>query len=242
MTGTPEPTDDELRAAVQRALSEPVDVDVARRAAAIAAALDAAGGTDAADDDTTVTPLAPRRSPRINRPLLVAASILAVLAVGTLALLSGDGGSDQLATGSGDEGGVALDEAAEFDEPRLMEEDAAVEHEGAAPPAEEGEEVAPSPTTTVAPAAPLVDLGEHDRLRDVLSAAREMSPESTEARGELGGSSLPEPSTCELQLLAQGWTPIATATVRSSPVFVAVNGEGSPMVVDADSCRPYDAP
>ena len=37
MTGTPEPTDD-LPRRVQRALSEPADVDVARREAAIAAA------------------------------------------------------------------------------------------------------------------------------------------------------------------------------------------------------------
>src|SRR5690606_11069732 len=82
---------------------------------------------------------------------------------------------------------------------------------------------------------PVVDVGDHDGQRQLLAAVRRSLRFGDPEEREHSTATTAEPSTCELQLLAQGWTPVATGSIRDEPVLVAVNGEGSLLAVDAGS-------
>jgi len=242
MTATPDaprdPDHDDLRPAVQRLLREPVEVDAARREAAIRAALDAA--------PRAATTPAQQRSRRAwsGRPVLVAASLVAVVGIGIAAVLSvandppsqlatGAASTDDRADSAGGAGGAAQEDAIAPGAPESSR----------SPLTPEEQPAAGAPTTT-APFGPTVpDLGEHDATGPLLAEARELlAGDGTTAGGTTEGDPSREPDTCRLQLLAQGWQTVARATVRSTPVLVASGTSGELLVVDDATCAPYDAP
>lgn len=237
MSGTPEHDDDALRAAVQRALRAPVDVDPQRREAAVRAAMEAA-------DARMPAALPPRSAGRRNaRPLLAAAAALVVVVAGVVVVLSGGSGTDQFAAGGDDAAGSAAEEASELHAEDLDEREVEpAPLEGAGGDAATGEPDEPPSTASPTVPVPVVDVGDHDGQRQLLAAVRRSLRFGDPEEREHSTATTAEPSTCELQLLAQGWTPVATGSIRDEPVLVAVNGEGSLLAVDAGSCRPYDAP
>jgi hypothetical protein len=256
----PTPEDLELQRAVRERLrSEPVEIDPARREAAISAALDAAATPEEADAPAARVGAAPlgsaaprdraaRRSPGALRPILVAAAAVTVIAGGVAAV-------GQLGSDSSEDAAVEAESAHEGGS--LMEgagaggaaTDADSEQSSADAPAS----AAPTTTATAlsgagADRATAPDLGDFEDVDALLQTAATTLDDAgsfdgssrqeglTDAEAELRARAASAGLPCAEEAVGLGAVPVALARVQASPVVVVQTAAGTLLALDAASC------
>jgi hypothetical protein len=248
-TETPEPDDVEATEETGRLLrallrQDPLEVDPARREAAIRAALDAAphghrtSGTHGAGPARRHRSTRADRGPGALRPVFVAAAVIAVAAVGGMALVDRTGsGDDQAASAGTSAADAAVDEASEpFAAGAPDQLDVGTPGGFDQGAARESEESRALPS-----AAAVVDLGSYPSLEELLTDAEDLLVSGKAAAdGSVQferSTELGPPAVCEAELAVQGWPILAVASLQDRAVVVAADpASGQSVVLDGAGC------